>query len=71
MGKKSWSDLSTGQQTVIVLLGAVQVGLAVAAWTDLARRPRWQVNGGKGRWAAVIAIDFVGPILYFAKGRKG
>jgi hypothetical protein len=29
-----------------------------------------QVNGSKPRWAAIIAIDFVGPILYFTRGRR-
>jgi len=48
----------------------IQLALAVAAWVDLARRPADQVNGRKGLWAAVIAVNWVGPIAYFVKGRR-
>jgi hypothetical protein len=67
--KKSWSDMSPGQRRAAGVLGAVQVSLAVAAWTDLARRPAEQVRGPKIAWAPIIAINFVGPIAYFARGR--
>ncbi len=70
MTKRQWSDFSTGQQAAIIALGSVQVALAISAWVDLARRSARQVNGRKGVWAAVIAIDFVGPSAYFVKGRK-
>ena len=67
--KKQWQDFSTGQRAVILVLASVQVSLAVSAWTDLATRPAEQVNGSKAKWAALIAIDFIGPIAYFRKGR--
>jgi hypothetical protein len=51
-------------------LVAVQVSLAVSAWTDLAGRPADQVNGSKRRWALVIGVNFVGPVLYFLRGRR-
>jgi hypothetical protein len=51
-------------------LGAVQVSLAAAAWTDLARRPARAVNGPKGVWALVIAVNTVGPLAYFRWGRR-
>lgn len=47
-----------------------QVALAVSAWTDLATRSLDQINGSKAKWAAVIAVNFVGPVLYFTKGRR-
>ena len=68
--KKQWQDLSGGQRAVTAVAGVVQLALAAAAWVDLARRPADQVNGKKGVWAAVIAINWVGPIAYFTKGRK-
>ena len=37
-------------------------------WADLALRPAAEVNGGKGKWAAIIAVNFVGPVLYFRRG---
>ena len=66
----TWQDLSDRQRTVGLTLGCVQLSLAATAWADLARRPADQVNGSKARWAAVIAINFVGPVLYFTKGRR-
>lgn len=63
-----WSDLSSTQQAAIISLATVQVGLAVAAWTDLARRPAAEIRGRKGRWAGIIAINFVGPVWYFTRG---
>ena len=70
MAKKKWSDLTSGQRAWIVVSGCVQVSLAAAAWTDLARRPAEEVVGSKAKWAAIIAINFVGPIAYFARGRR-
>lgn len=66
--KKRWKDFSSGQRAAIVALASVQVALAGTAWIDLARRDASEVNGSKGKWAAIIAVDFVGPILYFTRG---
>ena len=70
MAKKKWADLSSGQRKAVVALGVVEVALATAAYVDLIRRPAEQVNGGKGKWAAIILVNIVGPITYFARGRK-
>jgi hypothetical protein len=70
MPTRRWSDLSSGQRTALLLVGSVQGALAGAAWTDLATRPASRVNGPKALWAAIIAINFVGPISYFRWGRK-
>jgi hypothetical protein len=67
---RKWQELSSGQQAAALTLLSVQLSLAATAWTDLARRPADQVNGPKTAWAAVIAINFVGPVLYFTKGRR-
>ena len=53
-----------------MLLAAMQLSLAVSAWVDLATRPAEGVNGSKRTWAAVIAVNFLGPLLYFRRGRK-
>ncbi|MEO7753570.1 MAG: hypothetical protein ABIS35_09165 [Terracoccus sp.] len=70
MAKKKWSDLTSRQQTVIVVAGCVQVSLAATAWADLAQRPAGEVAGSKAKWAAIIAISFAGPLAYFARGRR-
>jgi hypothetical protein len=63
-----WKDLTPGRQTALLTLACVQVSLAATAWADLALRPAEEVNGSKGKWAAVIAVNFVGPVLYFRRG---
>jgi len=70
---RHWSDLTYPQRTALLVAASVQLSLAATAWVDLARRPRDEVNGPKGAWAAVIAVNFVGPISYFAFGvrRRG
>ena len=70
MAKKKWDELSTRQRAVALTMMSIQVSLAVSAWADLATRPADQVNGSKGKWAAVIAVNYIGPLLYFAKGRR-
>lgn len=67
-GKRSWDDLSPGQQTTVLTLASIQLSLALTAWTDLAFRPTSEVRGGKARWAAIIAVSFVGPLAYFTRG---
>jgi hypothetical protein len=69
MSHKHWSDLSPGQQRGFVVASAVQIALAAAAWTDLARRPQERVRGRKPLWAAAIAVNFLGPIAYLFWGR--
>jgi hypothetical protein len=65
-----WSELTTAQRRGVLALGAVEVALAGAAWTDLVRRPAETVNGRKSWWALAIAVNFVGPLAYFRWGRK-
>ena len=66
--RKHWSDLTDGQKARVLILGSVQLSLAASALADLATRPKDTVNGSKGMWAAIIAINFVGPVAYFWKG---
>jgi hypothetical protein len=67
---KRWSDLSTGQRAAAVGASVIQLGLLVAALTDLRRRPSAQVKGSKKIWAAVSFVNFLGPLAYFAFGRR-
>jgi hypothetical protein len=66
----SWKELSPGRRVAVAILGCVQLGLAIAAWRDLARRSAAELNGSRRLWTAVIAINWIGPILYFTKGRR-
>lgn len=69
MARKKWRDLTSGQQAAVLILAFVQASLAFTAWVDLARRPAAAVNGRKAKWGAIIAVSFVGPIVYFRRGR--
>jgi hypothetical protein len=70
MTRRRWSELSSGQQTLVLTLASIQLSLSATAWADLARRPATAVNGSKARWALVIAINFFGPLAYFRWGRR-
>lgn len=69
MNVPQWKNLTTGQRTAVLALASVQLSLAAAAWADLATRPPERVNGRKPIWAMAIAVNFIGPIAYFVKGR--
>lgn len=68
--KQQWKDMSSGKRAWMMILASAQVSLAVAAWADLASRPADEVKGKKGKWAALIALNYIGPITYFLKGRR-
>jgi hypothetical protein len=70
MARRRWSELSDRQQTVLLVAVSVQLSMAATAWADLATRPAALVNGRKDVWAAVIAVNFLGPIAYLARGRR-
>ena len=70
MAVRRWADLSDRQKALILVAASVQLSLAATAWADLARRPADQVRGSKAAWAAAIAVNFVGPLAYFARGRR-
>ena len=68
-------DLSSIPTGVLIGMGVLilaQVTLAVVALVTLYHRPAATVaTGNKWIWAVLIVIfGFIGPILYFAIGRK-
>lgn len=67
---RRWNQLSAAQKSAIVAAGTVQVGLFAAAWWDLNRRQPEQLNGSKAAWRAGLFLNTVGPLSYFAAGRK-
>ena len=73
MARQTWNDLSPRARRLIVVAGAIEGVLKVAALIDLARRPAGEVRGSKARWAvAVTLVNALGivPIAYFARGRR-
>jgi hypothetical protein len=73
MAAKRWNELDPKLRQAILLGGAVEAGLKIAALIDLAQRPRRQIRGSKGRWAAAITfVNSAGavPIAYLLRGRR-
>lgn len=70
MAKKKWSELNPSQQCAICVAGALEVVMTVAALRDLGRRPAAEVRGPKPAWALALFVQPVGPIAYFAYGRR-
>ncbi len=68
--KISWRELNPVQRAATVVLAAVQLALSVAAWRDLAKRSDAEVNGDRRLWTFIIAINWIGPVLYFRRGRR-
>jgi hypothetical protein len=70
MAVRRWAELSPRQQTIVLTAASVQLSLAATAWADLATRRPAEVNGNRAVWAAVIAIDVVGPLAWSTRGRR-
>ena len=68
--RKPWRDYTPAQRAWLVALAALELGLAAAAWADLAHRDPAEVRGRKWVWGLVIAINIVGPLAYFRWGRR-
>ena len=66
------TGMSPALVALLVVLGAVEVGLLAWALVDLYRRPSAQVNGGsKIPWLILcLLLQFIGPIVYLAVGRE-
>ena len=73
MARRRWSDLDEGTRRLIVVGGAVEGALKIAALADLRRRPAAQIRGPKWVWATVVTlVNMAGavPIAYFLLGRR-
>ncbi|MEU4220579.1 hypothetical protein [Actinoplanes sp. NPDC026623] len=73
MAKKRWRDLSERHRRLILVAGAFDGLLKIAALADLKRRPAGEVRGSKAVWATtVVLVNSMGavPIAYFLVGRR-
>jgi hypothetical protein len=72
MTSKRWTDLDPHLRQAIVVGGAFEAGLKIAALIDLAQRPRGHIRGSKAGWVVALALvnscGFV-PIVYLLRGR--
>lgn len=70
MQRRKWSELTATQRRTIVVLAAVQFALAGAMLRDLRRRPADEVRGPKRLWLGAALVNTIGPLAYFAFGRR-
>lgn len=73
VSRRKWDDLDPRVRCAIVLGGAFEAGLKVAALIDLAQRPTPTVRGSKTLWATALVLgNSAGllPIIYFLRGRR-
>ena len=69
--KKQWKQFSKQEQTVMIAGAIIQLTLMAAAQIDISRRSADEIRGKKWIWRLLVLINFVGPLAYFAVGRKG
>ncbi|MER7798440.1 hypothetical protein [Microbacterium sp. NPDC096154] len=62
--------VSVPGRILLSLVGVVQVGLALAAFSDLWARPAKDVRLTKPAWIPIILINWIGPLAYFVGGVK-
>jgi phospholipase D-like protein len=62
--------MSTLQKRTIVVGGALEAVMTLAALRDLAKRPAGQVRGPKAVWVLSFVVQPIGPIAYFAVARR-
>jgi hypothetical protein len=68
--KKKWGELSSAQRSAIVVGGALELVVTVVTLRDLARRPSSGVRGPKPLWVMACGVQPVGPLAYWAVGRR-
>jgi Phospholipase_D-nuclease N-terminal len=54
----------------VSVAAVVEVAMTLAAWRDLASRPAEGVRGSRRLWALAVLVQPVGPVAYFAVGRR-
>jgi len=68
--KKKWSELSTRSRRLVTITGVIEMALLAATLVDLKRRPAEQIKGSKRLWTALAFVNIIGPLAYFAFGRR-
>jgi uncharacterized membrane protein YhaH (DUF805 family) len=64
------SQFSTMEIALVIVLVVIELGLLIASWTVLFRTPSERLTLPKWAWALLCLVQLVGPIAFFAAGRK-
>ena len=68
--RTKWAELSDRQRALLLAAAAAELSLKIAALIDIKRRPADRIRGPKALWRAAMAVNLLGPVSYFAVGRK-
>ena len=63
-------QFTTTEIALLAVLAVVEFGLLAAAWIVLFRSPAARLTLPKWAWAVICLAQFIGPIAFFAMGRK-
>ena len=73
VARRKWNELDPRTRRLIIITGALEGVVKIAALIDLARRPSGEVRDSKARWVAAVtlinSVDAV-PIAYFVYGGR-
>ncbi len=67
---RRWAELSDRQRAWLLAAASAELSLKIAALIDITRRPADRIRGPKALWRAAMAVNLLGPVSYFAIGRK-
>jgi Phospholipase_D-nuclease N-terminal len=67
---RRWADLTDAQRRLLIAAAATEASIKIAALIDIQRRPASQIRGPKALWRAAMAVNLLGPLAYFAVGRR-
>jgi Phospholipase_D-nuclease N-terminal len=65
-----WAQFSDRQRALLLGAAAAELSLKIAALIDIKRRPAELIRGPKALWRAAMVVNLIGPLSYFAFGRK-
>jgi hypothetical protein len=68
--ERRWAELSDRQRALLVAAATAELSLKIAALIDIKRRPADRIRGPKALWRAAMVVNLLGPLSYFAIGRK-
>jgi hypothetical protein len=65
-----WVDLRPRQRALLGAAAAAELTLKITALVDIQRRPTERIRGPKALWRAALVVNLLGPVSYFAFGRR-
>jgi hypothetical protein len=68
--RRRWSELAPGARVGVGVGAVAQFALLGAALADLRRREPGELTAPRWVWGLVCLVNVVGPLTYFAVGRR-